>query len=104
MRRAHPSCTRSRMRIMRLISALLVACASTLAGLAAAQTPQTAPPAADLGTIARSSATEVLVDVVVLDKHGKPVKNLKASDIQLTEDEVKQDITSFRFVSPAEQA
>ena len=42
--------------------------------------------------------------MVVLDKHGKPVKNLKASDIQLTEDEVKQDITSFRFISPAERA
>jgi VWFA-related protein len=89
---------------MRPISALLVVCASALAGLAAAQSPQTAPPAADLGTIARSSATEVLVDVVVLDKHGKPIKNLKASDVQLTEDEVKQDITSFRFISPAEQA
>src|SRR5271165_4114440 len=88
---------------MRPIVVLLAAGASALSSLAFAQTPQT-PPAADIGTIARTSATEVLVDVVVLDKHGKPVKNLKAADIQLLEDGVKQDVTSFRFISPAEPA
>jgi len=40
--------------------------------------------------------------MVVLDKHGKPVKNLKAADVQVLEDNVPQQITSFRFVPPAE--
>jgi len=88
---------------MRPTVVLFIACASLLAAQAVAQTAQTAP-SPDLNTIARGTTTEVLVDIVVLDKHGKPVKNLKATDIQLMEDDVKQDITSFRFVSPAEPA
>jgi VWFA-related protein len=44
----------------------------------------------------------VLLDVAVSDKHGKPVRNLKASDIEVYEDEVRQPVTSFRFVSATE--
>jgi VWFA-related protein len=52
--------------------------------------------------IVRASATEVLLDVAVSDKHGKPIRNLKASDIEVYEDEVRQPVTSFKFVSAAE--
>ena len=50
----------------------------------------------------RATASEVLLDLVVRDKHGKPVKNLKAGDIQIYEDGVRQDIRSFRFVAATE--
>jgi VWFA-related protein len=70
-------------------------CASLLllASLALAQDP--------IPTI-RATASEVLLDIVVRDKHGKPVKNLKAGDIQIFEDGVRQDIRSFRFVAASE--
>jgi len=72
--------------------------ALALTGMAAAQTA----PVPDAQPLARTSATEVLLDVAVLDKHGKPVKNLKASDLAVYEDDVRQDVTSFRFVSATE--
>ena len=37
----------------------------------------------------------VLLDVVVTDKHGQPVKGLKQSDFQLSEDGVPQTLASF---------
>ena len=86
---------------MRVFPVLALAGLCGLAGSAFAQPPQ-APTQSQPGTIFRGSSTEVLLDVVVLDKHGKPVKNLKASDLQIFEDDVKQDITSFRFVPPGE--
>jgi VWFA-related protein len=53
-------------------------------------------------TTIRANASEVLLDIVVRDKHGKPVKNLKEGDIQIFEDGVKQDIRSFRYVGATE--
>jgi VWFA-related protein len=41
--------------------------------------------------------SEVLLDVVVRDKKGKPVKDLAAADFEIYEDGVKQDIKSFRI-------
>jgi VWFA-related protein len=73
---------------MKTCAALLL-----LASLALAQDP--------VPTI-RANASEVLLDLVVRDKHGKPVKNLKAGDIQIYEDGVRQDIRSFRFVAATE--
>jgi VWFA-related protein len=37
----------------------------------------------------------VLLDVVVTDKHGQPVKGLKQSDFQLSEDGIPQSLASF---------
>jgi VWFA-related protein len=45
------------------------------------------------------SASEVLLDVVVRDKKGQIVKTLKPGDFEVFEDNVKQDVTSFRLVS-----
>jgi VWFA-related protein len=68
-------------------------------GAAAAQT---APPAQPLPTI-RATASEVLLDLVVRDKRGKPVKNLKPGDVEIYEDGVRQDVKSFRFVGAREK-
>jgi VWFA-related protein len=45
------------------------------------------------------SANEVLLDLVVRDKKGQVVKDLKPTDIEVYEDNVRQDVTSFRLVS-----
>jgi VWFA-related protein len=55
--------------------------------------------AADPGLTIRQSVQEVLLDVTVRDSHGRLVKNLKQSDLQVFEDGVRQDVRSFKFVS-----
>ena len=45
--------------------------------------------------ILRSATNEVLVDVRVYDKSGKPVTDLKPSDFRVTEDGVQQTISDF---------
>lgn len=49
----------------------------------------------------RIGAEEVLLDIVVRDKKGRTVSDLKASDIEIYEDGVKQTIASFRGVNRA---
>src|ERR1035441_4238165 len=67
---------------------------------AAAQAQQTAP--ANPGVTIRSSVQEVVVDIVVHDRHGKLVKKLDPRDVTLLEDGVKQELRSLRFVSGRE--
>ena len=44
-------------------------------------------------------ANEVVLDVVVRDKKGHAVKDLKPNDFEVYEDNVRQDVISFRLVS-----
>ena len=84
---------------MRRSALLLPVCAISLfAGLAAAQTA----PATEPGATIRATATEVMLDVVVVDKHGKNVRNLKQGDVEVYEDGVKQPLTSFRLAAARE--
>jgi VWFA-related protein len=48
--------------------------------------------------------TAVLVDVVVRDKRGQPVRDLTAADFELLEDGVSQSIASFSAFAPASAA
>ncbi|MGO9231115.1 MAG: VWA domain-containing protein [Bryobacteraceae bacterium] len=52
--------------------------------------------------VIRSSAREVLLDVVVRDAHGHLVTNLKPEDITVYEDGVRQDVRAFRLVAGSE--
>jgi VWFA-related protein len=45
------------------------------------------------------SASEVLLDVVVRDKKGRAIKDLKPADIEVYEDNVRQEVISFRTIS-----
>src|ERR1019366_2943083 len=67
---------------------------------AAAQAQQGAP--ANPGVTIRSSVQEVVVDIVVHDRHGKLAKKLDPRDVTLLEDGVKQELRSLRFVSGRE--
>jgi len=46
-----------------------------------------------------AGTTEVVFDAVVKDKKGRPVKDLKSEDFQITEDGVAQEVRSFRLVA-----
>lgn len=43
--------------------------------------------------------SEVVLDVVVRDKRGRPVRNLVASDFEVYEDGVRQQVKSFRLIA-----
>jgi len=54
-----------------------------------------APPAQRATGVVSERVTAVLVDVVVRDRRGQPIKDLTPADFQLTEDGVPQTIGSF---------
>jgi VWFA-related protein len=58
---------------------------------------QNAPPAENPPTI-RATVNEVALDLVVRDKKGRLVKNLKPGDVEIYEDGVRQEIRSLRLV------
>jgi len=58
-----------------------------------ASTPATAP-----GQKIEAISEEVLLDMVVRDKKGRPVTDLESNEVEVSEDGQKRDITAFRFV------
>lgn len=63
--------------------------------LVSAQTPSTQ----DQDEVVRVRSNEVKLDVVVKDKKGRPVKDLKEGDFEVYEDGSPQRIQSFSFVA-----
>jgi VWFA-related protein len=61
-------------------------------GIATAQQPS---PPKDPGLMLRVTTRMVLVDAVVLDKEGHPVKGLKPDDFTVVEDGIRQSVASF---------
>jgi VWFA-related protein len=81
----------------RVMSALLTFAFAAFPGAVPAQiTTDTAPPA--LGTF-HVTTRSVILDVVVTDKNGKPVRGLTRDDFEILEDKVPQRIESFDAVS-----
>ena len=81
----------------RLRGAIVVCLAAALAdGEARQQQPQRAP-----GTL-HEGVTAVLVDIVVRDRRGLPVRDLTQADFELSEDGVPQTIGSFTLVFEGE--
>jgi VWFA-related protein len=62
-------------------------------GFVTAQQPS--PPPKDPGLVLRVTTRMVLVDALVLDKEGHPVKGLRPDDFTVTEDGVRQSVASF---------
>jgi VWFA-related protein len=56
-------------------------------------------PAQDQDEVIRFRSNEVRLDVVVKDKKGRPIRDLKAADFEILEDGVSQKVESFRFVT-----
>src|SRR5579864_5077577 len=78
--------------------ALVICLAMLFAGRVSAQNT----PPADAGQAIRVTTSEVLLDLVVRDKRGRQVKNLKPDDVEIYEDGVRQKILSFRPVASHE--
>ena len=53
----------------------------------------------DQSDVVRVRSNLVQLDVVVKDKKGRPVKDLKAADFEVFEDGVSQKVQSFRFIT-----
>src|SRR5258708_40195666 len=68
-------------------------------------TAQNAPPAEkdQPVEVIRSTRREVLVDLVVRDKHQRPIGNLRPDEVDLYEDGKMQKVNNFRMVCGAEQ-
>ena len=64
---------------------------------------QAVPPAPQQGPVIRLTKKEVVLDVVVRDKHGRLVKDLGQEDFHVYEDGAPQKVTSFRNVQGQEQ-
>jgi VWFA-related protein len=65
-----------------------------VAAVTAAGHAQQPPPQRAEGTV-KAGVTAVLVDVVVRDRRGDPVRDLQPSDFEIIEDGVAQTVTSF---------
>jgi VWFA-related protein len=81
-------------------------CFSLLGSLLVAQNPanssnQASDPTDSSGIVFRSSSRVVLIDVVVTDHKGDPVKGLKASDFTLQEDGKQQKLSAFAAHLPS---
>jgi VWFA-related protein len=91
------------------VPALLLCAASLAAQEAKAPAPPAAPklaaqpPAAEAPPTFPAQVEQVIVDVVVTDKKGNPVRGLKREDMTVTEDGVPQQIVSFEAVQMPDQ-
>jgi VWFA-related protein len=82
---------------------LLSAQTSSAPGVQSASAAKTAPAPTDQVPVIRATSGEVLLDMVVRDKHRHIVTDLSPSDVEVYEDGVRQDIKSFRLVQGAEE-
>src|SRR5918993_502564 len=55
--------------------------------------------AQDQDEVIRFRSNEVRLDVIVKDKKGRPIKDLKLTDFEVLEDGVPQKVESLRFVT-----
>src|SRR3954468_19546838 len=67
----------------------------------AQQAPAPRPSSAD---VIRSQTQEVMLDIVVRDKKGKLVKDLKPEEIEVTDDGAPQKIKAFRLITGGESS
>lgn len=77
---------------------LSLAFCCVMAGPVLAQNAAQSAPQAESGPTIRATVNEVALDLVVRDKKGRLVKNLKPGDVEIYEDGVRQEIRSLRLV------
>jgi len=72
----------------------LAAILSAFACLAPAQEAKPEPPAATF----RADTAFVMLDLVVRDKRGQPVRDLRSDEVQVFEDGVRREVSAFKLV------
>ena len=80
----------------------LVICVGTSIGGLFAQAPAQVPAAADATPTFKAGGEEVVLDVVVRDKKGRLVKDLKQTDFSVTDNGQSHPVKSFRLVEGAD--
>jgi VWFA-related protein len=89
----HPAIINSIVMFYRRVPTFIILFVFALPLIVRAQTPsQTGDQTLKIG------AKEVLLDVIVRDKKGRNVRDLKAEDLEVYEDGVRQRINSFRLI------
>ena len=83
----------------KIVCVCLAAIALTFATAGPAQQNPAAP---QQGPTVRTTSEEVLLDVVVRDKKGHPVNNLKPDDFQVFDNGEQKKIIAFRLVQGGE--
>src|SRR5579871_2061137 len=86
---------------MRIVSTLTMIVALVASGLSA-QAPTPAAPAPDDKASFKAGAEETVLDVVVRDKKGRLVKDLKESDFTVIDNGTPRPVKSFRLVEGTE--
>lgn len=69
-----------------------------------AQEPPQAPSPTTPQTVLRTTAQEVMLDVIVRDKKGRSVRDLDAKEIEVYDEGARQTITGFRLVKGTDLA
>ena len=72
---------------------------STGLGQTSKPSPTPVKPVTGPDDVVKTSTNLVQLDVVVVDKEGKPVANLQPDDFEITEDKAKQAVTKFSYVT-----
>jgi len=89
-------------RLMLVAAAIGASMQAQTAAPAPAQTPAPAAAAADQNATFKAKTEETVLDVVVRDKKGRLVKDLKESDFTITDNGQTRPIKSFRIVEGTE--
>src|SRR5215831_15649905 len=76
------------------------ACATLLFVLPASASFAQTQPAPQ--TTIKANVDEVLLDIIVRDKKGKPITDIKPDDLTILDSGVRQKVTAFRLVEGAE--
>jgi VWFA-related protein len=83
---------------------LLVLALNALVALPALFSQTSSPPAVEPNRpVIHTTTREVLLDMVVRDKHHHPVKDLRPEEVEVYEDGIRQNIRVFRNVQGSEQ-
>jgi VWFA-related protein len=75
---------------------------SVLLSALMALAPGSAPGQQAAAPTVKTSVDEVVLDLIVRDKKGKPITDLKPDDIAVLDNNAKQTLTSFRLISGSE--
>ncbi|HXB69461.1 MAG TPA: VWA domain-containing protein [Candidatus Acidoferrales bacterium] len=86
----------------RVLSRALLVSAGLALMLATILVPLPAPAQQTAAPTVRTTVDEVLLDLIVRDKKGKPLTDLKPEDLTVLDNGAKQTLTSFRLVSGSE--
>jgi VWFA-related protein len=81
-----------------LFASILIVCVSTFTA-AQETTPLPTPTPADDGKVVKITTALIQLDVSVTDKNGRPVTDLRAEEVEIYENGVRQDVIGFSFVS-----